>query len=617
MTTLLNNRYQVIQVLGGGGFSETFLAQDTYVPSRRRCVIKQLKPITHDAQIYEKIQRRFEREAATLEYLGEGSDQIPKLFAYFTENGQFYLIQEWIEGATLSNVVKAKGSVSETVVREILLSLLPVLDYIHSKGIIHRDIKPDNIILRCSNNKPVLIDFGAVKAMIHSVVSPGNLTQSLVVGTPGYMPSEQAIGRPVFATDIYSLGLTAIYLLTGKRPQEFRTNPETGEIVWQDYASGVSASLAKVLNRAIKPQASDRYTTASKMLRALQSAIARPLWLQKGLQRGLLPQRTASHEFHNNGYNPNKPPQAGDSPTPTAAQPTVAQSPSNASVQQTQVLSSSQNTLATLVYSTRKNWQKPTWIVSSLVVGGLMSVLAIANITRKPASEVPLATSPASVPASKSDTTNPTLSPQSPASTAKKRNTPVASQPTSPAPVVPVTSVPSEKDNQNSPVSTSKTRTAPRKNSLASSSNIARVPGFPTATSRSSVEEVLGKPVRDSRGFWRNTRAVTYVLVPNQIELGYLFDADSGVIRQTEVAFAQSVDFQVMRTTLEGMLGNKATQEINQGLQQVQQRQLNSFRFSIGSLKGQIVRQDCDLIYISVWDANLHDFVSPSDDRKC
>jgi serine/threonine-protein kinase len=378
----------------------------------------------------------------------------------------------------------------------------------------------------------------------------------------------------------------------------------------------VSASLAKVLNRAIKPQASDRYTTASKMLRALQSAIARPLWLQKGLQRGLLPQRTASHEFHNNGYNPNKPPQAGDSPTPTAAQPTVAQSPSNASVQQTQVLSSSQNTLATLVYSTRKNWQKPTWIVSSLVVGGLMSVLAIANITRKPASEVPLATSPASVPASKSDTTNPTLSPQSPASTAKKRNTPVASQPTSPAPVVPVTSVPSEKDNQNSPVSTSKTRTAPRKNSLGTS-NIARVPGFPTGTSRSSVEEVLGKPVRDSRGIWRNTRAVSYVLVPNQIQLGYLFDGDSGVIRQTEVAFAQSVDFQVMLTTLEGMLGNKATQEINQGLQQVQQRQLDNFRFSTGSLKGQIVRQDCDFIYISIWNANLHDFVSPSDARKC
>jgi serine/threonine-protein kinase len=105
--------------------------------------------------------------------------------------------------------------------------------------------------------------------------------------------------------------------------------------------------------------------------------------------------------------------------------------------------------------------------------------------------------------------------------------------------------------------------------------------------------------------------------VPNQIQLGYLFDSNSGVLRQTEVAFAQSVDFQVMLATLEGMVGSKVTEEMKQGLRQVQQRQLDNFRFSTGSLKGQIVRQDCDFIYMSIWDANLHDFVSPSDARKC
>lgn len=105
--------------------------------------------------------------------------------------------------------------------------------------------------------------------------------------------------------------------------------------------------------------------------------------------------------------------------------------------------------------------------------------------------------------------------------------------------------------------------------------------------------------------------------MPNQIELGYLFNRDSGVIRQTEVAFAQSVDFQVMLTTSEGMLGGKATEEVKEGLQQVQQRQLDNYRFTKGSLKGQIVRQECDLIYISIWDADLHNFESPSDSRKC
>ena len=270
--TLLNNRYQVIQVLGAGGFGETFLAEDTYMPSRRRCVIKQLKPISNDPQTYQIIQKRFEREAATLEYLGEANDQIPKLFAYFSENGLFYLVQEWVHGQTLTNVIQSQGQLQENTVREILLSLLSVLDYVHSKGIIHRDIKPDNIILREIDNKPVLIDFGAVKETIRTTINAaGHPTQSLIIGTPGFMPSEQAIGRPVYATDIYSLGLTAIYLLTGKYPQELETHPHTGQILWQDYAGGVSPQLAMVLTQAIEPRTSDRYTTAAKMLYALKS----------------------------------------------------------------------------------------------------------------------------------------------------------------------------------------------------------------------------------------------------------------------------------------------------------------------------------------------------------
>ncbi|MFM7405489.1 MAG: protein kinase domain-containing protein, partial [Cuspidothrix sp.] len=257
--TLLNNRYQVIQVLGAGGFGETFLAEDTYMPSRRRCVIKQLKPISNDPKTYQIIQQRFEREAATLEYLGEANEQIPKLYAYFSENGQFYLVQEWIHGQTLTSLIQSQGELDEKNVEEILLSLLSVLDYVHSKGIIHRDIKPDNIILRQIDNRPVLIDFGAVKETIRTVVNAvGHPTQSLVIGTPGFMPSEQAIGRPVYATDIYSLGLTAIYLLTGKYPQELETHPHTGQILWQQYGRGVSPQLGMVLTQAIEPRPGDR-----------------------------------------------------------------------------------------------------------------------------------------------------------------------------------------------------------------------------------------------------------------------------------------------------------------------------------------------------------------------
>ncbi len=631
---MLNNRYQVIQVLSAGGFGETFLAEDTYMPSRRRCVIKQLKPIANDPQTYKMIQQRFEREAATLEYLGEGSDQIPKLYAYFSENGQFYLVQEWIHGPTLTEFFKAKGLLNETAVREILLSLLSVLDYVHSKGIIHRDIKPDNILLRnlaasstspnqgTVEGKPVLIDFGAVKETIRSVVnSPGYHPKSLVIGTPGYMPSEQAVGRPVYASDIYSLGLTAIYLLTGKHPHELETDPHTGEILWQHQASGVSPNLAMILNQAIKPHTSDRYTTASKMLHALQSAAFIP-------------------------------------PTPTVALSAVA-----GTTQPIQPLSTHP--------STPRNWQKPIWIVGSLVAGGLIGAGAIASINRQPESEAPIAISPSPTLSSESNTTNPTPSPASPTPTFTPTKKPVAivtpsipiasvprQQPVTPTPSpTPVRSTPQletepvdsdpptfppasislEKDNLTpTPSPTPESTPAPLKNNASPTpestpaplknnplrhnsslaTNIQTVPAFPTGTPRSAVEDTLGS-AKDSRGAWGNTRAVTYHFVPNQIDLGYLFDRKSGELRQTEVSFSQSVDPQVMQTTLQGMLGGEATEKIQQQLQQVQQRQLDHVSFTKGSLKGQIVRQECDFIYISIWDENLHDFVSPSQNRKC
>lgn len=270
--TLLNNRYRLLGKLGSGGFGDTFLAEDTHMPSRRRCVIKQLKPIENKPEIYQLVQERFGREAVILEELGEGSDRIPKLYAYFVIDEQFYLVQELIEGETLSRKLQRHGVQSESFVRDILVDLLPVLDYVHSKHMVHRDIKPDNIIVRQSDGKPVLIDFGAVKETMGTVVnSHGSTTSSIVIGTPGYMPSEQAAGRPVYSSDLYSLGMTAIYLLTGKSPQRLDVDHATGELLWQQYASNISPSLAAVLNRAIQSHPRDRYHTAQEMLEALQS----------------------------------------------------------------------------------------------------------------------------------------------------------------------------------------------------------------------------------------------------------------------------------------------------------------------------------------------------------
>jgi serine/threonine protein kinase len=274
ISMLLQNRYRIIQDLASGGFGETFLAEDTHMPSSRHCVIKQLKPINQDPNIYQLVKDRFQKEAALLEKLGQGNRHIPELYGYFEEQGQFYLVQEWIEGETLSTLVQKQGRLSEIIVKDILVKILPILDFIQSQHIIHRDIKPDNIILRKTDSSPVLIDFGAVKETMGTIMaSSGNSTSSIVIGTPGFMPSEQMAGRPVYSSDLYALGLTAIYMLTGKIPQELETDPMTGDLKWQQYAPHVSQEFAEVLSRAIQNHPRERFVTAQTMLNALVGKI--------------------------------------------------------------------------------------------------------------------------------------------------------------------------------------------------------------------------------------------------------------------------------------------------------------------------------------------------------
>ena len=265
--TLVSNRYRVVRELGKGGFGTTSLVEDTQLPSGRRCVLKELLPVESSAEIYTLVKQRFEREAVILEELGNLTLQIPSLYAYFAENNKFYLVQEYVEGETIAQKVQSQGVMSDAAVREWVMGLLPVLAVVHDRKIIHRDIKPENVILRQRDHKPVLIDFGAVRETMGTLINPnGQSTQSIVIGTPGFMASEQAAGRAVFASDLYSLGLTAIYALTGKMPQGLQTDPMTGNVQWRQYAPSVSAGLAAVIDRAIAPVSRDRFQTSGQML---------------------------------------------------------------------------------------------------------------------------------------------------------------------------------------------------------------------------------------------------------------------------------------------------------------------------------------------------------------
>lgn len=268
---LLNNRYRILSTFPTSGFGQAFLAEDIFLPSRRKCVIKRFAYSSENPETYKLILDRFEREASVLEKLSESHDQIPNLLAHFSENGQFYQVQEWVKGETVAAAVASSGPFNEEKVKDLLKSILTVLEYVHAHSIIHRDIKPENIVLREDDSKPFLIDFGAVKEAVGTMVDPfGNPSTTIIVGTQGYMPPEQVAGRPVYASDIYCLGLTAIYMLTGKRPQEL-INRGTGEIVWRDVAKDVSDELATILDKSINDNFRERFSSARGMLDALVS----------------------------------------------------------------------------------------------------------------------------------------------------------------------------------------------------------------------------------------------------------------------------------------------------------------------------------------------------------
>lgn len=579
---LLNNRYRILQNLATGGFGNTFLAEDTHLPSGRRCVIKQLKPMANAPQMYQQVQQRFGREAATLEQLGEGSAQIPKLYAYFSEGGQFYLVEEWIQGQTLTNKVELQGLLPENTVKEILVSLLPVLDYVHSKQIIHRDVKPDNIIVRQGDGKPVLIDFGAVKESVTAVNSLGKMPLSLVIGTPGFMPPEQAVGKPVYSSDLYSLGLTAIYMLTGKLPQEIQTDPHTGQIIWHQYAGSISPGLVAVLDKAIQPHPRDRYVTAKEMLNALQSSAA-PI------------------------------------PATPATQATLAVSPgvqhyAGASPQNVPVITPPYQGGARGVRVGQGN-SRQVLLIGSAIAGSLVFAAVVFSLSQRspePSPKVASSSLPNSAPPVRE--LNPSPSPyRSPVKRSKVKSSPVITESPSPAPVQspdlePTQSPQPEPARSPEPLfsRSPKPELTPDTNQQSNSVSNS-IPAFPVGTSRSTVEATLGRRTRDSRGSYGSTRAVIYHLVPNQIDLGYLYDSSSGRVRQTEASFAESVDSQAMLTTLDGLLNGQTTDYIKQGLQKVQQGR-SSYTFTQGSLRGQIVRQNCGFIYISIWEANLHDF---------
>ncbi len=267
---ILEKRYRVVSQLGQGGFGRTYLVEDMH-RFNERCVLKEFAPQVQGGEL-QKAKELFEREAGALYKLKH--PQLPRFREFFQvklEGGsRLFLAQDYVEGETYCELLKSAKQLSEVDVRQLICHLMPVLSYLHSQGVIHRDISPDNLILRRSDHLPVLIDFGGVK-QVAAIVANSALSKVLTrLGKQGYAPEEQMQQGQVFPnSDLYALAVTALVLLTGKQPQELYDSYK-GTWRWQREIK-VSSQLETVLQKMLAHKPSDRYQSAAEVLQALQS----------------------------------------------------------------------------------------------------------------------------------------------------------------------------------------------------------------------------------------------------------------------------------------------------------------------------------------------------------
>lgn len=558
MTALLNNRYRIIKTLGRGGFGETYLTEDNHMPSGRKCVLKQLKPIVKQPKMPPWMKERFQREAAILEELGNGSSQIPQLYAYFSEGDKFYLVQEWIEGLTLNQYWEQEGNLHRDEVRQILKQILPVLDYVHSRRIIHRDIKPENIILRKGDELPFLIDFGAVKEAIATQVNGNNSTYSASIGTPGYMSSEQAAGRPIYSSDLYSLGLTAIFLLTGLAPNELETDPRNGEIIWQEKAVNLDPELAEIIDRAVRFHPRDRFATAQEMLAALNQDIASKPNNLTGVTLNVAPNRGSDHrDLLTNAHNT----LAFESSPPKRPQ--------------------KKNNLLTTVGL--------FLLVATGVAAGTFAAgfVVVSNLWRSPGDAPPTEVETANRQPDLFSNTDEGETAQAEAEAKLKAE--------------------AEAQQQAEIELTKEPKAEPKEPKTLANADLEptdelNIPILTTGISESQLVSTLGKPNSERQGWQANSKVLVYYdVIPDRVNLSYQSD-ETGKIRQTDVALDQAVSLGAMQQTLAKMLGGDAPADIRDKLRSVYNRETSFSFFKLNNLEGKVQRDAQGRITISVWD---------------
>ncbi|WP_186375931.1 serine/threonine protein kinase [Hyella patelloides] len=553
-TTLLDNRFFILHVERTNNFGKVFFGLDTCHNPPRNCVIKVYNPIAQKPQLRGWIAKEFYQEAVHLKQASLVNQYLPEIYAYFHNSQAYYIVRESVEGATLEEKVKNTGTFSPEMVREILLKLLLVLDNLHQQKIIHQNIQPKNIILRHSDLAPVSINFGNIEQIVRTFDFHGEQNIFSLNDTHSYAPSEQVLDKSIPASDLYSLGLTAIYLLTARNPVDLAIDLDSGNYIIPSKIKDLDSDLAAVIVRAINLDPKDRYSSAKEMLIAL---------LKEKTQTFLSYENPTNH-LQNHSLYPKKAISklTQNKPLTTVK---VTKKTSTKSLKNSYIQERKRNNTPKIL-----NWG----IMLIIIIGGLYLInrgvstwQGKENSTQEDSFRTKLPESSLSLPSTLSN--------------------------------FPETS--SNNINQEKP--------STKKPSLlnSDSSDLLEIPIFTTGTNKKQLRKILGEPNAIQKGYWPNSSAWIYKdLAKGSIDLGYLFDLNTDKLRQTEVAIAPAVGLETIKEILDSLLQGKLTDAVALELQSVYLRQTNTYLFKLENLEGSIERDRDDNIYIGVWEADFH-----------
>ncbi len=565
--SLQGGKYSLDQELGRGGFGVTFKA--THHLLHQAVVIKTLNEELRQDPKSAEYERKFQDEARRLALCHHPN--IVRVSDFFLEDvGQAtpdlraFLVMDYIPGQTLEALVLPDCPLPEAIALLYIRQIGAALKVVHQNGLLHRDIKPQNIMLRQGTDQVVLIDFGIAREFSAESVQ----THTNLIST-GYAPIEQYLEQEkrTPATDVYGLAATLYTLLTATVPvasilRDRQPMPEP-----RTLRPDLSAAVNQAVLRGMAVEA--RYRPASV-----------EDWL------ALLPDQVPSAQSSAPTGNPTI------VPGRTEAADTIAVAPIGRPAPVTMTPATPKGEAREIAASSSQSGSRTLLILAGLSALTLAGATLAAVWFKSQQPPQPVVSSPSPLP---SEPAPPIAASPSPPPSPSPRFSPTplpeASKPT-PTPTPVFTPTP--------PVPTPNDRPAPPAGAVP------RIPGFAPGTTEREVVSTLGEPVQRNSGVWPNTRTALYEVVPNQVTLAYIYDRTSGAVRQTEASFAQSVDLLQMKTTLNGMMASRAPEAALEGLQRVYDRRSKSVSFTQGNLEGVIERSSEGRIYVGVWEADLH-----------